>query len=141
MIQNFPLGEMIRTGTGLPNLPGPVEEERLLILRAYILQPTRNKFGPISVNSGYRSPAVNKTISGSPTSQHMEGGAADIRPLKADIREVYAWMRDNLIYGQLIFEQKDGAEWIHVSIPRLGKKNMMVGIYDGMEYLWTREGV
>jgi len=111
------------------------------MLANFILQPIRNKFGRVTVNSGYRSPAVNKAINGSLTSQHMEGGAADIKTPDVDLREVYAWAKDNLRFGQLIFEQKDGAEWIHVSIPRLGKKNMMVGIFDGLQYLWTKEGV
>ena len=33
---------------------------------------------PIKVNSGYRSPAHNKNVGGSPKSQHVQGKAADI---------------------------------------------------------------
>ncbi len=33
---------------------------------------------PIHINSGYRSPAYNKRIGGSPKSQHLKGTAADI---------------------------------------------------------------
>lgn len=33
---------------------------------------------PIVINSGYRSPAHNKRVGGSPRSQHMQGRAADI---------------------------------------------------------------
>lgn len=138
---NFTLEELCTTSTGMLNVPGPMETERLLMLANFILQPVRSRFGKIGINSGFRSAAVNKAIGGSPTSQHQEGGAADIKPGDADIREVYAWMKNNLRFGQLIFEQKDGAEWIHVSLPRLGKKNMMVGIFDGLQYLWTSEGV
>ena len=44
-----------------------------------VLQPLRDKFGSaIIVNSGYRSPAVNKAVGGVPTSQHVRGEAADI---------------------------------------------------------------
>lgn len=43
------------------------------------LQQLREKIGkPISVHSGYRTPAYNKKCGGSPKSQHMEGTAADI---------------------------------------------------------------
>lgn len=34
---------------------------------------------PIKVNSGYRSPAHNKKVKGSPRSQHLLGKAADLR--------------------------------------------------------------
>ncbi|TCO78003.1 YcbK family protein [Marinisporobacter balticus] len=45
-----------------------------------MLQEMREKIGrPIIINSGYRSPAYNKKINGSPKSQHILGKAADIR--------------------------------------------------------------
>lgn len=141
LTKNFTLEELCVTSTGLRNVPEAQSVDKLLLLAWFILQPSRDKFGRITVNSGYRSPDVNHAINGSPTSQHMAGEAADIKAPDADLREVYAWMRDNLKYGQLIFEQKDGAEWIHVSLPRTGKKNMMAGIFDGLEYLWTSEGI
>ena len=56
----------------------------------------------------------------------MKGEAGDINPIDAVIEDVFKWMRKNLVYGQLIFEQKGATKWIHVSLPRLGKKNMMV---------------
>ena len=36
---------------------------------------------PIIINSGYRSPAVNKAVGGVATSNHLTGGAVDIRVL------------------------------------------------------------
>ncbi len=43
------------------------------------LQVLRDYFGvPISINSGYRSPARNKAVGGVPNSQHVKGMAADI---------------------------------------------------------------
>src|SRR3990170_8399904 len=124
LTKNFTLEELCVTDTGLPNVPESHVVERLLLLAFYILQPVRTKFGAIKINSGFRSLAVNHKIGGSGMSQHLRGEAADIVPLEADIREIYAWMRDNLIYGQLIFEDKEGKQWIHVSLPRLDKKNM-----------------
>lgn len=140
LTKNFTLEELCVTDTGLPNVPEPHVVERLNLLAFYILQPTRDRYGPLKINSGFRSLAVNHKINGSGTSQHPRGEAADIVPLEAEIEEVYAWMRDNLIYGQIIFEDKGGAQWIHISLPRLEKKNMMAGVFDGLEYLWTREG-
>ena len=45
-----------------------------------VLQPLRDRVGhPLRINSGYRSPELNKEIKGSsPTSQHVKGEAADI---------------------------------------------------------------
>ncbi len=44
-----------------------------------VLQPLRRAYGkPLAVNSGYRSPALNKTIKGANNSQHTKGQAADI---------------------------------------------------------------
>ena len=141
LTKNFSLEELCVTDTGLPNVPESHIVDRLLLVAFYLLQPTRDRYGPLKVNSGFRSLAVNHKINGSGTSQHLRGEAADSVPLEADIREVYAWMRDNLIYGQIIFEDKDGSQWIHISLPRAGGKNMMAGLFDGLEYLWTKEGV
>jgi hypothetical protein len=43
-----------------------------------LLQPIRDRCGPVSVNSGYRTPEHNALIGGVPTSQHTYGTAADI---------------------------------------------------------------
>lgn len=77
--KNFTLRELTKTNTGIPNNPSEIEIERLRILCEKVLQPLRNKFGhPIIVNSGYRSPLVNKAVGGVPSSQHCRGEASDI---------------------------------------------------------------
>jgi len=44
-----------------------------------ILEAIREKAGkPLKINSGYRSPAYNKKVGGSPNSQHLLSKAADI---------------------------------------------------------------
>ena len=47
-------------------------EQVLEPLRAYVRQP-------IIISSGYRSPALNQALRGTPRSQHLTGEAADIR--------------------------------------------------------------
>ena len=50
----------------------------LAYLAEQTLQPIRNALNyPIKINSGYRSPALNASINGSPSSQHCIGEAAD----------------------------------------------------------------
>ena len=46
------------------------------------LQVLRDEAGvPLAINSGYRCEKHNKAVGGSPNSQHVQGTAADIRPL------------------------------------------------------------
>lgn len=126
LTQNFSLNELCHTDTGASNVPDDCSKSKLQILASTLLQPIRDRFGRIKVNSGFRSEYVNEKIGGSPTSQHCFGEAADIFPLDADIDDVFEWCRNNLIYGQLIRESSNGAEWIHISLPRLEKTNQQV---------------
>lgn len=54
------------------------------------LEQLREKLGPITILSGYRSPDWNKKIGGAPKSQHMEGTAADIQVRGKTPKEVAA---------------------------------------------------
>lgn len=67
------------TRRGLDNTPNAEVIENIKALCEKILDPLREAIGiPIVVTSGYRSPAVNKAVGGSRTSQHVQGMAADI---------------------------------------------------------------
>ena len=85
------------------------------------LEPLRAKFGPLYINSGYRSPAVNTAIGGSKTSAHMSGCAADIDPLTQGVttREMVLWLRDEsgLDYDQVIDEYAGKtSNWLHLGM-------------------------
>mgnify|MGYP004006906165 FL=1 len=79
---NFTLPELLKSSTadrmGLDNTPAT---DQILVnltnVANHILQPVREKFGPVRVNSGYRGPALNKAVGGSSTRQHCHGEAAD----------------------------------------------------------------
>lgn len=83
--ENFSLHEFLvsQTAERDPELSrlqsDPPEEvvENLKFLCTETLQPLRDLFGPIHVNSGYRHPLLNKRVGGSPRSQHQFGQAAD----------------------------------------------------------------
>lgn len=140
--KNFTLDELTATDTGLANVPDAAEKDKLLYLAAYILQPIRDKWGPLKVTSGYRSPAVNAAVDGSPHSQHLFGEAADFIPLKCDVSLlrtldlIFAWFvkESGIPFGQAIRESRGGAEWIHVSLPRLNGPNQDAQVYDGKDY-------
>lgn len=115
----FTMEELIYSATALRegwrNKTTPEAEENLLMLRMHVLDPLRKAMGsPIYVTSGFRTEQLNKELGGSKTSQHMKGEAADISTLKVDKnREMFRYIRDNLVFDQLILE--NGGQWIHVS--------------------------
>lgn len=132
--ENFTLEELTKTNTGLSNTPGPDEIERLHRLAEDILQPIRDRFGAIKINSGFRTLEVNLAVgSKTPYSQHIKGEAADIVPLEARLVEVFDWIvkESGLAFGQCILEK---GTWIHISLPRERKPNQQALIYDGKEY-------
>ena len=54
--------------------------DSVLALVRKVLQPLRDKYQkPMTVNSGYRCPELNRIVGGAATSQHVKGEAADIR--------------------------------------------------------------
>jgi zinc D-Ala-D-Ala carboxypeptidase len=44
-----------------------------------LVQAIRDHFGPVAINSGYRTPSHNKSIGGAPQSLHTKGMAADLQ--------------------------------------------------------------
>ena len=82
-----------------------------------ILQPLRDYLGkPIKVSSGYRSPALNKAVSGSNRSQHLTGNAVDIvLPSNTDYDKAIDFLLHNGFVDQLINEYKGKYRWLHIS--------------------------
>ncbi|EMM94876.1 peptidase M15 [Leptospira interrogans serovar Zanoni str. LT2156] len=122
--KNFTLSELTVTQTGLPNDPDERQIVNLKRLCETILEPLREAIGkPIGINSGFRSPAVNRKIKGSVTSQHMAGEAADICvPGMKTLDVVKTIVSLNLPYHQLINEGMAGVTWVHVSVAPQGIK-------------------
>ena len=103
---------------GIANTPDADTVENLKVL-ASSLERVRHVLGsPIIVSSGYRSPKVNSTVGGSPTSSHLFGYAADfICPGFGTPREICEAIRASGIdYDQIIEE----GTWVHFSAdPRM----------------------
>ncbi|WP_061232452.1 D-Ala-D-Ala carboxypeptidase family metallohydrolase [Leptospira noguchii] len=125
LTENFTLKEMTVTQTGLENNPDERQIANLKRLCETILEPLRQAIDkPIIVNSGFRSPAVNRKVKGSITSQHMSGEAADIcvqgLTTKNIVEEI---IKLNLPFHQLINEgTSSGVTWVHVSVAPIGFK-------------------
>lgn len=129
--KNLTLAEVTKSATakrkGISNEPTIEHLENLKAVAENIFQPIRNKFGvPLAVTSAYRSMDLNWLIGGSLASQHCKGEALDI---DCDIfgglsnREVFEFIKDHLIFDQLIWEfgNDSDPDWVHVSYKRIGK--------------------
>lgn len=135
--KNLTLHEMIRSEVakrkGVSNQPTPEHIANMIVLAEKVFQPIRNHFGvPIHVSSGYRSAALNKKIGGARNSQHMTGEAMDIDMDGTDTGvtnvQVFNWIRENLVFDQLIFEHGNSStpDWIHVSYSTSGTNRRQV---------------
>ena len=138
---NFPSQEVI---TNLKRLCGWLEA-----LRAYpeasprpllkegeknaphLTSPGGGKQGtPIYINSGYRSPAVNKAVGGVATSNHLTGCAADIRCTGIEQALRYAaYLLDiskerGEAFDEIIIEHrvKTGSYWVHFAVRASGNR-------------------
>ena len=114
--RHFSLAEFLRSQTatrlGIDNTPGPDQIDNLTWLCVRVLQPLRDHFGPVTITSGYRCPALNARIGGSASSQHCHGEAADIVVPGTAALAVCRWIEQSgLPFDQLIHE----GNWTHVS--------------------------
>jgi hypothetical protein len=132
--KNFSLEELTKSDTavrrGISNVPSEDVTNNIQELVDNVLQPVRDRLGPVVVTSGYRSPELNTAIGGSKTSDHCLGMAADIEVLGIDNKVTAEYIRDNLLFTQLILEfYKDGVPdsgWVHVSFdPKDLKKQVL----------------
>ena len=122
---HFSLGELTKTNyvTKDGNFPSRVAIENLTNICENWLEALRQAQGPLIINSGYRSPEVNKLAGGAPTSNHLTGCAVDIHvsgfeqairyaSILLDISE--GTQRD---YDELFIEKnKTGSHWIHFAV-------------------------
>lgn len=124
--KNLTLEEACKTNSKFDNTPGKVEIENLKLVAEKIFQPCRDHFDqPLMVNSGYRSVAVNKSVGGASTSQHVKGEALDLDfEYAPDNKKLFDYIKDNLDFDQLINEFN--YSWIHVSYKAVGNRKQVL---------------
>jgi len=123
--KNFSLSEMTKSQTairmGLANNPSEAQVENLRILCERVLQPVRDHFGKVvTVSSGYRDIVLSRKLGSSDKSQHCKGQAADVEIFSIPNNELSDWIKENLMFDQLILEYfniNEGVNsgWVHVS--------------------------
>ena len=130
--EHFTLAEMCKTSvkTADGNIPSRVNIENLKRVCGW-LEMLRDEYNrrygegndPIIINSGYRSPQVNKAVGGVATSNHLTGCAADIHV--SDMKQLlrYAVILLDIsddsgeTFDELLIERNaKGIYWLHFAV-------------------------
>ena len=139
--EHFGLAELCKTRTGIENVPNEAQVENLKRLCRW-LERLRRRWNeryadignggmeePLIVNSGYRSPAVNKAVGGAPTSNHLTGCAVDIRVAGLEQLLRYAVILLDISdesgedFDELLLERnKAGRYWLHFAVRPSGNR-------------------
>jgi len=142
---NFTLSELTKSQTairlGIDNTsPNDTVIRNLKTLSEHVLQPVRDHFGRVDVNSGYRCLELNRALHSKDTSQHVTGNAADIEISGVTNLTLAQWIRDNLTFDQVILEywypdEGGNSGWVHVSYSDRNRKQALVINKNGTSYL------
>ena len=133
--EHMTLAELTQTKTGIENVPNEEQVNNLKRLCRWLEELRRrwnNLYGegddPIIINSGFRSPEVNKAVGGVPTSNHTTGCAVDIRCIGVEQALRYAAILLDISdlnkedYDELLIEQKAHVYWIHFAVRPFGNR-------------------
>ena len=120
---HFTLGEMTTSNhKEVYNIPSHEAIANLKRLCTW-LEVLRKRAEPIIINSGYRSPQLNRKIGGAPTSNHLTGCAADIRVAGMEQALRYAVIlldyadESKQEFDELLIERnRYGAMWVHFAV-------------------------
>lgn len=129
-MKHFTLNELTYSTTAqsqrIDNKPDATQVSALTALVDNLLDPLRERLGkPITVNSGFRCPALNRAVGGAKTSQHLMGEAADITAgSKEANRKLFEVIRQELDFDQLIDEKN--LSWVHVSYKQAGNRKQIL---------------
>lgn len=132
-MKHFTIAELCKSDTadryGIDNRCKKEHVANLTALVDNVLDPLREAYGkPIHVNSGFRSPALNKKIGGAPTSDHLKGMAADITGgSPVENKKLFELIQSlKLPFKQLIDESH--FTWVHVSYDKNNLKHQVLAL-------------
>ena len=133
--EHFSLRELTKTSVNIENVPNEAQVENLKRVCRW-LERLRKRWNdlygegddPIIINSGFRSPAVNKAVGGATLSNHLTGCAVDIRCVGIEQALRYAAILLDISdlnkedYDELLIEQKKSVVWIHFAVKPTGNR-------------------
>ena len=140
--EHFTLGEMTKSNShpeiyNIPSHEAIANMKRLCgwleVLREASPGPSKRRGAPIIINSGYRSPQLNKKIGGAANSNHLTGCAVDIRTSGMEQAICYAAILINYAkesqhdFDELLIEKnRYGAVWVHFAVrPSNNRRKVM----------------
>ena len=133
--EHFELGELTKTKTGIENVPNEEQVNNLKRVCGW-LEKLRKRWNdlygdgddPIVINSGFRSPEVNKAVGGATLSNHLTCCAVDIRCIGIEQALRYAAILLDISdlnkkdFDELLIEQKVHVIWIHFAVRPFGNR-------------------
>ena len=133
--EHFKLGEMTKSSSH-PDVYNIPSHEAIANLKRVCgwLEVLRKRYGgPIIINSGYRSPQLNRKIGGVATSNHLTGCAVDIRVTGMEQLIRYAAIlldyadESHQDFDELLIEKnRYGAIWLHFAVrPRENRRRIL----------------
>ena len=132
---NFSLRELCKTKTGIENVPNEEQVNNLKRVCGW-LEKLRKRWNdlygdgddPIIINSGFRSPEVNKAVGGVPSSNHLTGCAVDIRVAGLEQLLRYAVILLDISdeskedFDELLLERNGAVMWLHFAVRPSGNR-------------------
>jgi hypothetical protein len=137
--EHFTLGEFTKSGShpevyNIPSHEAIANLKRLCTWLEVLRErdspdPSKGRGVPIIINSGYRSPQLNRKIGGAPNSNHLTGCAADIRVENMEQLLRYAVIlldyadESKQEFDELLIERnRYGAIWLHFAVRPSGNR-------------------
>ena len=127
---HFTLGEMTTSNhKEVYNIPSHEAIANLKRLCGWLEVLRERAAEPIIINSGYRSPQLNRKIGGAANSNHLTGCAVDIRVAGMEQALRYATIlldysdESKQVFDELLIEKnRYGAIWVHFAVRASGNR-------------------
>ena len=128
--EHFKLGEFTQSShSNIYNVPTHEAIYNMKNLCKWLEVLRERSGGPIRINSGYRSPQLNKKVGGVPTSNHLTGCAADIKVAGIEQLIRYATILLDISdesqedFDELLIERSPkGSYWLHFAVRPSGNR-------------------